>query len=188
MMLESSILEKNFSIFKKKLLEVCPEVNLDALSSFEEQIKNASYSITPNSNDCYVGSLLQIVLRTFIPFALKINDTLQDELKVETTSIIKVGLLSHISKCVMFEKNKNEWEIEKLGKLFTYSNSETGMKMGMRSIYIASKLNITFTESEFEAMMIMDREDKQSEFYSSTLSIIIKQANQLTQLQNRFIK
>ena len=169
-------------------MEVCPEVNLEILDQYEEKIKHASYSMNNVNNDAYEGSLLQVVLRTLIPYALKINDILQDNMKIEQSSIIKVGLLIHLSKCEMFEKNTNEWEIEKLGKVFVYSNSETAMKMGMKSIFLASKLNINFSECEFEAMISLDREDKQSEFFSTTLSTIIKQANQLTQLQNRLKK
>ena len=47
---------------------------------------------------------------------------------------------------------------------------------------------MSFSNEEFEAMMILDRDDNdlQAKFYSNPLSIIIKQANELTFLQNRF--
>ena len=60
--------------------------------------------------------------------------------------------------------------------------------MGARSILMSQNLGINFSNEEFEAMMILDRDDNdlQAKFYSNPLSIIIKQANELTFLQNRF--
>ena len=89
----------------------------------------------------------------------------------------------------MFIPNTDEWQKEKQGKMYIYSNYDFALKMCMRSIIIANQLNIQLTPNEYEAMIIMDREvsDKQSEFYSSPLATIIKQANQLTYLQTRLI-
>lgn len=189
-MLESTVLEKNYVIFKKKLQECCGEINLDKLSSIEEKIKKASFSLTNENNTAYDGSLLQLVLRTLIPYAININNLLPQEIRVEQSSIVKVGLLSHLAKCEMFVPNDNEWEREKLGKNFVYSNYDCALKLGMRSIILARELGIDFTPSEYEAMIVLDRDtnDKQSEFYSSQLSTILKQANQLTYLQTRLMK
>ena len=48
-------------------------------------------------------------------------------------------------------------------------------------------MGITFTPQEIEAMTILDRDpsDEQARFFASTLSIIIKQANELAFLQTR---
>lgn len=188
-MLESSVIEKNFNIFKKKLQEVCCELNIEVLNEYEEKIKYASFSLTNENNIAYDGSLLQIVLRILIPYAIKINELLPQELKVEQSSIIKVGLLMHLSKCEMFKKNLDTWQVEKLGKNYVYEEYDYALKLGMHSIILARKLNIDFTPIEYESMIILDREnDKQTEYYSSPLATIIKQANQLTFLQTRFLK
>ena len=64
------------------------------------------------------------------------------------------------------------------------------LKLGMRSLIICQNLGITFNEVEAEAMIVMDRDENESQvkYYSSTLSTIIKQANELTFLQNRLEK
>ena len=189
-MLENNVLEKNYQIFKKKLVECCESINLEILDEFEEKIKHASFSLTNENHTAYDGSLLQIILRILTPYSIKINELLPEEIKVNQSSIIKVCLLSHISKCEMFIPNTDEWQKEKQGKMYIYSNYDFALKMGMRSIIIANQLNIHLTPNEYEAMIVMDREvsDKQSEFYSSPLATVIKQANQLTYLQTRLIK
>lgn len=189
-MLESSILEKNYSIFKKKLIECCEgKLNLDFLDEMEEKIKKASFSLTNENDAAYDGSLLQIVLRIFTPYAIKINELLPQDIRVEQSSIVKVCLLSHLAKCEMFVPNPDEWQKERQGKMYIYSDYDCALKLGMRSLIIANQLGISLTPNEYEAMIIMDRDasDKQVEFYSSQLATIIKQANQLTHLQTRLM-
>lgn len=177
---------KNFNLFTNKLNQIGVNLNYD--DKIKEKITNASFSIS-NENGCaYDGSLLHIVLRTLTPFALKINELLPEGMRVNSDSIIKVCLLSHISKCEMFIKNDNQWEIEKRGMVYKYAPSNVALKMGARSIIFAEKLGVKFSDEEFEAMMNLDRneDDVQAKYYSSTLSVIVRQANELTFLQNKF--
>lgn len=87
----------------------------------------------------------------------------------------------------MFEKNDNQWEIEKKGIAYKYAKSDVALKMGARSILLCQEMGIQFTPEEFEAMLILDKDDNdlQSKFYSNALSVIVKQANELTHLNNR---
>lgn len=185
-MVNEEIKEKNYSIFLKKL----EEVGVDTSSITDEiavLIKNATFTISNENGLAYDGSLLHTVLRTLTPYALNINNVLPKNLQVEKNTLIKVCLLSHISKCEMFEPNDNEWEKEKRGLMYKYSKNTVALKMGMRSIIFAQNLGIKFTPEEMEAMTIMDRscDDEQAKYFSSTLSTIIKQANELTYLQTR---
>lgn len=185
-MITDEIKNKNYRLFLSKL----NNVGVDSSKVEEilgEILLNASFSIS-NENGCaYDGSLIHIVLRTLTPFAIKINELLPEDLRVNQQSIVKVCLLSHISKCKMFEKNDNQWEIEKKGIIYKYSKSDVALKMGARSILLCQDMGITFTPEEFEAMLILDKDDNdlQSKFYSNPLSIIVKQANELTYLNNR---
>ena len=81
--------------------------------NLKKKIKHASFSLTNENHTAYDGSLLQIILRILTPYAIKINELLPEEIKVNQSSIIKVCLLSHISKCEMFIPNTDEWQKEK---------------------------------------------------------------------------
>lgn len=177
--------EKNFLIFKKKLEEIGFPISLN--EELENKIKNATFSISNENGLAYEGSLLNVILRILTPFAIKINDCLPDNIKVEKNSLIKVCLLSHISKCEMFEPNDNEWEKEKRGMYFKYAKSNVALKMGMKSLILSQELDIKFTPEEIEAMTIIDRrsDDEQANFYSNPISIVLKQANELTYLSTR---
>lgn len=185
-MITEEIKNKNFRLFLSKL----NNIGIDSSKVEEvlgESLLNGSFSIS-NENGCaYEGSLLHVVLRTLTPFAIKLNELLPEEHRVNQQSIVKVCLLSHISKCRMFEKNDNQWEIEKKGITYKYAKSDVALKMGARSILLCQEMGIQFTPEEFEAMLILDKDDNdlQSKFYSNALSVIVKQANELTHLNNR---
>ena len=186
-MISEELKQKNFNLFLTKLRNIGIDLtNID--ENLASKIANATFAINAENNCAYDGSMLHIVLRTLTPFALKINELLPENIRVDNNSIIKVCLLSHISKSEMFVKNDNQWEIEKRGIYYKYSPTNVALKMGARSILMSQNLGINFSNEEFEAMMILDRDDNdlQAKFYSNPLSIIIKQANELTFLQNRF--
>ncbi len=185
-MISEEVKNKNFRLFLSKLNNV-GVTSTTVEEVLGESLLNCPFSIS-NENQCaYDGSLLHIVLRTLTPIALKLNELLPEEHRVNQQSIVKVCLLSHISKCKMFEQNDNQWEIEKKGILYKYAKSNVALKMGARSILLCQEMGITFTPEEFEAMLILDKDDSdlQSKYYSNALSIIIKQANELTHLNNR---
>lgn len=186
-MINEEIKEKNLLLFKKKLEEIGIQLNMDSL--IENKIKNATFTITNENGLAYEGSLLNVILRILTPFAIKINDALPESIRVEKNSLIKVCLLSHISKCEMFEPNDNEWEKEKRGMLFKYTKSNVALKMGMKSLILAQELGVKFTPEEIEAITIMDRrlDDEQSMFFSNPISVVLKQANELTYLSTRLI-
>lgn len=178
---------KNYQLFLKKLNEIGVDTTLMD-EKMGSKITNATFSITNEHGLAYDGSLINTVLRVITPYAIKLNNLLPESMQVDQKSIIKVCLLSHISKCEMFIPNDNQWEIEKRGLLYKYAKSDLAFKMGMRSLILAQDLGIKFTPQEIEALTIMDREpnDEQARFFASPLSVIIKQANELTFLQSRY--
>ena len=184
-MINEEIKEKNLLLFKKKLEEIGIQLNMDSL--IEDKIKNATFTITNENGLAYEGSLLNVILRILTPFAIKINDALPENIRVDKNSLIKVCLLSNISKCEMFEPNDNEWEKEKRGMLFKYAKSNIALKMGMKSLIFAQELGVKFTPEEIEDITIMDRrlDDEQTMFFSNPISVVLKQAHELTYLSTR---
>lgn len=194
-MINEELIEKNYELFKKKVADfgVEPEA-IDAL--FGDKLKNASYSTSNDYGLAYEGSLLQVILRTFTPIALKVMELVKERVnitkgeeadvlpEIEQASVVKICLLHQISKAVMFEKNDDKWQVEKRGLVYKFAESEVGFKTGMRSLFLCHKLGIDFTEAEFEAMTILDKapDDMQAKYYCSPLSAIIREANELTYL------
>lgn len=176
--------EKNYLLFKQKMEKYGVEANtIDGF--FGDKLKNATFLMVKENGDAvYDGALLHVVLRTLTPYAIKLNGLLPENIQVNQDSLVKVCLLHQISKAVMFEPNDDEWQKEKRGCLYKYSKTDASLRMGMRSVFIAQELGIKFTEVEMEAMTILDRQfdDKQSNFYSSPLSTILRQAAELTYL------
>ena len=110
-MISEELKQKNFNLFLTKLKNIGIDLtNID--ENLASKIANATFAINAENNCAYDGSMLHIVLRTLTPFALKINELLPENIRVDNNSIIKVCLLSHISKSEMFVKNDNQWEIE----------------------------------------------------------------------------
>lgn len=186
-MISEEMKEKNYILFKKKL-ETFGVSGEKVDEIFGDKLKNASFALTNEYGLAYDGSLVHVILRTLTPFAIKINDLLNDNIKVNQDSLIKVCLLHQISKAFMFTPNDNEWEKEKRGMMYKYAPSKVGLKMGLKSVLLAQKLGVTFEEEEVEAMTILDRssDDNQAKFFSTPLSTVLKEAAELTYLTNRF--
>jgi len=186
-MITEELKQKNFELFVKKMEDF--GVTAERIQNvFGDKLINASFAIEPNSMLTYEGSLLHVVLRTFTPYAIKLNGLLPDEIKADQKSLVKVCLLQHLAKAFMFEKNDNAWEIEKLGKTFKYSQHKIALRLGARSLVLAMKLGVELNEYEVEALTIIDKgaSDEQAKFFATPISVIVRQANELTTLESIF--
>lgn len=194
MLIEDSIVEdlrvKNFTTYKKYLLslvgENCLPILINALGG-EEKIMNASFGMNINSGLAYNGAMVQQSLKIG-EIAAGINDLLPKEKRVEPSKIWKVALLSHISKVVMYAENFNKWEVENRGIKYTFVEKPVVLKGGELSALIAMNSGIKFTEEEYEAMRILDKikeDDSSSRWGSCTLSMLIRQANEIITNINR---
>lgn len=185
-MISEELKEKNYSIFEKYLKKFGVDVTTIS-DDTKNTIKNGTFSNTSENRMAYDGSLLNVVINVLTPIALEISKILDDSLRPNKDSIIKVCLLSQIAKCETLIKNDNQWEIEKRGILYKYAKSDAALKCGIRSLIFAQNLGVKFTLEEVEAMIVLDRtaDDKQAEYFSNQLSTIVRQANELLILQAR---
>ena len=127
---------------------------------------------------------MEIILKTLTPYAVKVNELLPEEVKVDKNTLVKVCLLHQIAKAVRLIPNDNQWEIEKRMLSYKYDNSLPSIRTGLHSLIICENCGIKFTESEAEAMTINDRDltDEQSRWHSSVMASIVRQASELTYL------
>lgn len=160
---------------------------IDALGG-PEKVAEAPFFNLDESGVAYEGAFSRSVIR-LIKIAYNINDTLPEHLRVDERSINKVCLLSHIAKVQLYLPNDNNWEVTNRGMVYKFNNDLRGaLRVGERSLLIAMNEGVKFTEEEFEAMRIMDKDgadDNYSKYFSSPLSMVIRHANEMLDYINR---
>lgn len=149
-----------------------------------EQIKVAPYNTSEKMGGAYPGGLLDVVLNHLCKLAYNVNEngigTSTPLLSVNTNLLIRVLLLQHISKSVMYTYQENEWK-RKNGQPYDFTeNFNTKLKLGEKSMFLCLKYGITLTEEEFEALLIIDKEQDKGSVFNSTLSIIVDFINKMT--------
>ena len=87
-MISEELKKKNFNLFLTKLKNIGIDLtNID--ESLASKIINATFAINVENNCAYDGSMLHIVLRTLTPLALKINELLPENIRVDNTLLLK---------------------------------------------------------------------------------------------------
>ena len=191
MELSKEILVSNFSKYKKRLITYVGEQETESIIEElggDDAVMNATYANTDNTGLAYDGSFTETIIALTV-YASKINNLLPEEKQVSKESIAKVALLSQIGKVLLFKPQTNDWRRKNLGENYTYAELDGAIRVSERSILIAMNSGVKFTEFEFEAMRIMDKQnenaDNYSKYFSGTLSMVIKQANEMIDIINR---
>ena len=191
MELSKEILVSNFSKYKKRLITYVGEQEAESIIEElggDDAVMNATYANTDSTGLAYDGSFTETVIALTV-YAIKINDLLPEEKQVSKESIAKVALSSQIGKVLLFKPQTNDWRRKNLGENYSYAELDGAIRVGERSILIAMNSGVKFTEFEFEAMRMMDKQnenaDNYSKYFSGTLSMIIKQANEMIDIINR---
>lgn len=174
---KQTFLEKNklYGILNKELLDYLGEDLLTAPASTMTSLHNA-----------FPGGLIDHVLKT-TKYAIGINKLLPESLSVDAQSIVKVCFLHQIGKTFLYKWCESEWHRTNQGKMYEFNEDITSMKIGERSVYYAMKYGVTLSEEEYQAIVNYDKpdDDKQSKWYGSTLSTILKQANELAIIEEK---
>lgn len=182
--MHKDIILKNYTNYKNGLIRIIGEEPTEKLVEAvggDEAIMEASYSNLADSGSAFDGSFVKNVIR-MTKYAIQINELLPEDIRAEKASITKVCLLNQIAKVVMLSKNENNWEVVNRGMIYRYNKLEGALRTGERSIMLAMNAGVTFNESEFEAMGILDRnseDDNYKKYFSSTLSVVVRQAAEL---------
>lgn len=188
-MIIEEIKEKNYEVYLQKLTNLGIDVN-PLVERLGDKLKNASYALDNKFGCAYDGSFIHTILRTTSVYAYKMNEILPENLRVDINSLIKVCLLYQISKAETFVPNDNKWEVENRGLVYKYAESDVALKCGMKSLILCQECGISFTPKEIEAMTIIDRDltDVQANTFANPISVILRQATELTNLKIRLNK
>lgn len=187
----------NFVLWTKKLKDYnCYSESL--INELGEKLKNASFNMNEANGGCYEGSLIEVILNNLCTLGYHINELafgLNDKgkrnhpfLNVNTEMIMRVLLLQHISKAEYFVTQTENWKKNK-GYLFDFNGElETQLKIGERSAFLCMKHGIQLSEIEFEAMTIVDKDDKCFNSHQNQLVVLVKTINQLVavELQRKY--
>ncbi len=147
---------------------------------------DAPASSMKDLNNAFKGGLIDHSLKV-TKYAVEINKILPENLKVELSSLIKVCLLHQIGKFNLFTPCNSEWHIKNQGKMYDFNEALVSMRVGERSILIATTFDIKFTDAEFQAIVNYDKDDtdKQAKWHSTILGVILKQANELAIMEEK---
>ena len=194
--MQQDIKAKNFTNFKTCLIKLANEAQgvseesverlIESLGG-EESIMEATFSSKSEDGSAEDGALVKNILK-LTKIANAINDILPESVRADKWSLNKVCFLSHLAKAVMFEPNDSTWEINNKCIMYKFVELEGALRVGERSIMLACNAGIQFTPEEFEAMRIFDKsgeEDTMLKFFSSPISVVVRQANELLFVQNR---
>ena len=185
--MNTDILASKYERYKQSLDHYLTQPIADALIAAvggEQKVMTASFATNKDSGLAYDGSFVQTTLM-LTKYAVEINNLLPDEKKANKEELIKVCLISQISKVVMFEPNTNQWEVTNRGILYGFNEGlEGALRPGERSILICNNAGVKFTAHELEGMRILDKgnDDNYAKFFSCALATIVKQANELITL------
>lgn len=182
----------NFAIWVSKLQQYhCHSDSL--ISELGDKLLNATYNGAEKNGGAYDGALIDIVLNNLCVMATHLNvcafgknekgKLRHKYLEVDQNSLMRVLLLQHISKSLLFVPQTNKW---KKDNGFTYEfngDISTQLKVGEKSAYLCFKHGIELSECEYEAMTIIDKEEKAFNSYINPLAYVVKTANNFTAIE-----
>ena len=163
----------------------------------EEIIDVDELLITPaapsaDSGLAYEGSLLFHTLMIW-HFANKLLPVYNSISQVSLKSLAKVIVLHQLGKIGMFTPNEDDWQVKKLGKVYSFVEQGACLKTGDYSKRICGNAGVKFSLEEYEAMSILDKTPEEYEAmskYRTHLSTLFKMSCDLayTVARERYIK
>ena len=154
-------------------------MNNELMAFLGESFIKAPATTFTDLHNAFEGGLIDYLLST-ANYAVRINNSLPEDEKVDQTSLLKVSLLHHIGKAYLYKPCLSEWHIKNQGKMYEFNENLVSMKVTERSLYYAMSHGIKFTEEEFTAIMFFDKtDDKMSEHHNSMVGELLKMGSVL---------
>ena len=145
-------------------------------------LETAAGALSMDTGIAYPGALI-VHINLFTSIAERLVKMVAGTFpNISRESLLKVCVIQHLSKIVMYEPNDNQWEIDKHGMLYKFAETEGCLKFGERSALMALNMGVKITPLEFEAICSLDKEGedaKNRKYVIGILSTIVRQANEL---------
>jgi hypothetical protein len=125
---------------------------------------------------------------TVAKYAMNINDTLPETMRISKDSLLKVCLLHQIGKSRMYIPCTSQWHKDNQGKMYDYSSENLPIKVGELSVSYALSHGVKLSDDELVAIMNFDKseDDLQAKFHNSLLGDLLKMANTLAIKEYQF--
>jgi hypothetical protein len=151
-------------------------MNEELMKFLGESFIKAPATTMTDLHNAFEGGLIDHLLRV-ASYAVKFNNALPDDEKVDQTSLLKVSLLHQIGKANLYKPCESEWHRKNQGKMYEFNDEISSMRVGERSIYYAMSHGVTLTEEEYSAILNFDKtDDKMAEYHNSTIGDLLKTA------------
>jgi hypothetical protein len=151
-------------------------MNDELMSFLGENFIKAPASTMQSLHNAFEGGLIDHLLRVAF-YAVKFNNTLPDDEKVDQTSLLKVCLLHQIGKTNLYKPCTSEWHRTNQGKMYEFNEDIVSMRVSQRSVYYALSHGVKLTDEEVAAIYMFDADDKMSEYHNSRLGELLKMSN-----------
>ena len=162
------------------------EFMTDGLMEFLGQdFISAPASTATNLHNAFSGGLISHLLLV-TKYAVSLNGVLPESLKIEMDSLIKVCLLHQIGKARLYTPLDSKWHNDR-GIMYEFNEELVSMRIGERSAHYATSHGVSLSEEEYQAILNHDKDDsdKQAKWHSTTLAVILRQANELAILEEK---
>lgn len=165
-------------------VEKLQEYGLYSESLIEElgqKIQMAPYTMQLRQGGAIMGGLTYTIINKLCVIGVKLNQMMETNvpsLICDYRSLVRVLLIQHLAKAIMFEATTEQWKRNK-GELYQFAQNSVIMKLGERTISLCMKHGIVLTEEEMEAILLCDKDDVNT-LYASPMVNIVKMANNLT--------
>ena len=183
--LPSEKIESNWTMFDKLCRRLSDHNLNNMLDSLGERIIMCPASTKLDQYSPYPGGLVSHSIDVAGTMR-KINDS--HELNLQTSSILKVGLLHDIGKIGdldqdLFTPQDSEWHREKLGQMYKYNENLQRMSVSHRTLFLLQRFNVSLTSDEWIAIQLAQGSHfEENRFYvghEPSLAIALQQAKSL---------
>lgn len=175
-------IQQNWNTFEK-LCRTFEDPGIEKLlEDLGERLIMCPASNTTDQAGCHPGGLIQHVLDVTATMR-KINNALK--LNLDTTSVLKVGLLHDIGKVgdettSYFVEQDSDWHREKLGQFYKYNEELEKMSTSHRTLYLLQAYNIKLNRDEWLAIQLAQGSHfEENRFYvrhEPALGLILQQS------------
>ena len=145
-------------------------------------MENAAGALSIDTGSAYPGALIAHI-NLFTGIAERLMKMVAGTFpNISHESLLKVCVIQHLSKILMYVPNDNQWEIDKRGMLYKFAELDGCLKFGERSALMALNMGVKLSPIEFEAICSLDKdgeEAKNRKYVINILSTIVRQANEL---------
>ena len=150
------------------------------MEKLKDELTSSPCAVSDEMGTAYKGALL-IHINLTMALAQRLGKMISGTFEIDESVLLKIIILMHLSKRLVYVENDNDWEIKNRGLNFKFAKGIEGcLKGGERSALEALNNGVKLTPTEFEAITCLDdTEDNSRKSFMSIYTTIVRQSNEL---------